>query len=1065
MKSTETPERRIVYVGAPVGLALVLSASLFGTGCGADAGPGKADGGCVAGQVGCPCSDGEPCDQCECVNGVCADCTRGAIGCVCLDNGMCNAGGVCGADRVCAACENGQKSCACKRGELCNDRLVCQQNLCVDNPCPDGSRGCPCKAGKVCNGNLHCGDNQLCADCTNDIVTCPCDAASQCQNHLVCDVASQQCREALTCVKLACVAHRQCQAGEAGIDSACLERCDDGWRWNSGDRACDELTCTPSAPLSIADDCASSRRECLSGVGGGAVCGGCLSGFTDEGGTLAECRVVKTCALQGCDAENRLCTQETSHTDAACGGCKEGWVDNGGTCFVTSCNPAEPGSIVALCAGIRRACDASATSAACGACLPGNLEDAQHICRELRSCDPQDLDCAGKLRSCEGSLPTQSCGACVPGAQVDPQDPTRCVPSPTCTTTTCSDPTPFCIDDGGGAHHCEAAKCGPGEAWSTFTSPPSCVTCYVNCTDSSESKTGRVWPYTLQGSTECLCETKPGSYWENAGKTTYACDRDGDGWVRKEGREKVRSSDAALRQNARCSLRTIDRFALENEYRQRMEIFLCKGDPFFATDVARCPSGLRTLDLYETARNDDQSLLDRSNDAVAPLYRANGVGRRLRANEVSSLTRACISTTADYNDNALSDIGEWHGNMTATDPDQLLFQNFGYYLELDRGHFEVGASVFSGSFVIQERPRCDAQAGKLALNYGPAAGEYWKECARSRDATYNGADQTPDLGMEFARWSCEGASGTCPIPPPPTETAPQAGQVPAHGACQVSGPLVDSECVQSGAQWPCVNGAVWRGMSHHSQFKCVVVSSSPSTTEPHLAAADINGKNYVLNMCRVSCPPGDPTCAADCSGLGCAASSGAPQSAPETNEPVLSCAAQASAADGQVGLVAVAYGGGTDYAKGCVNEWQPVSSVDPNREPLVRPWRSLCPGWTNDPTSVLGQDNQLNFGELQCGCGNNYGGLDCKVGCPGDPAAGGEVHLSPGYQSTPRQGVWLCGDFAASACVGASCAEAFQGVDNQGVQTNIHGEIPSSTGNGTSMCQDPSNCSTGFSVR
>ena len=104
------------------------------------------------------------------------------------------------------------------------------------------------------------------------------------------------------------------------------------------------------------------------------------------------------------------------------------------------------------------------------------------------------------------------------------------------------------------------------------------------------------------------------------------------------------------------------------------------------------------------------------------------------------------------------------------------------------------------------------------------------------------------------------------MPPPPTAAAPGLSGAPAHGLCEVTLPPVDAKCAVVGSAFPCLHGAVWRGMTHHSQFRCVVLNAEASNTEPRLAPLDVYGGQHRFSQCHVACPAGDPTCAADCAG-------------------------------------------------------------------------------------------------------------------------------------------------------------------------------------------------------
>ncbi|NOZ87436.1 MAG: hypothetical protein GXP49_14425 [Deltaproteobacteria bacterium] len=1057
---------------------------------------------CVNGTLGCPCKAGDSCDQGECVKGTCTDCGRGSLDCRCYDGGTCDSGLRCNTEGVCETCPAGEKECPCRtEGDECDGELICDNDVCIENPCPDGTDGCPCRSeGDKCDQDMYCNDDKLCAQCSNDIEGCPC-TNGECQNDLVCDQDDKNCRKAKKCEDLSCADHQACQEGDPGKDATCLEECDDGWRWNQQSSACDELNCKASDPNSIADDCASKNRTCQEQQAGGAVCGACLTGFTDLGGSLDTCRAVLTCDDQGCSTKNRECTPEGDHQDAACGDCLTGFTDEGGTldacrtvltcddqgcaakhrdctpgtdhqdaqcgsclenyseaggeCYEVNCDDGAPASILSQCDADFRECVKDETGGAhCGLCKPGYAENESHECQETMNCDINDpnhnLDCESLNRVCVDNGDFDECGECKEGTAQDPNDPNKCIPPITCADIECGDQ--FCIEGGPGENaHCESNQCSNGQAYSEWSSK--CVDCPA-CDPNVDGNTGRVWPYTLKDSNRCICETKDGYYWsEGSERGPKPCDLDQDGWLRAPARDAVNSGDPAISQNARCVLRKVDRFVLENELGQRKEIFLCDGDPLFAEDPADCPSGTRTIDLYETIRNDDQVTLE-SDTTVAPYYEQGGKGRALRAEEVNSLTKACISVAADYNDNGISDISEWHGMPVASlGADEYVFVNFSYYIELYRSWYEAGStSLLKGQYVISERKRC--LAGDLALTYGDqGTSDYWRECTRSRDASYSGKGdpQSPDFGMDFARWSCSESTGSCPVPPPPTLEESQGGAIPKHGFCEVPEPPTDG---------------VWRGMSHHSQFKCVLVSTDPPNNPPTELRLDpsVFGTEYAFNTCHVKCPDGDDICTSDCpDGDPRCATSSEYDTSVQPASPVLECELQAGAPDnGSIGFALVLFTsntGGTSYVRGCIDEWSPTTVTgDGTSDPEVSAWRSLCPGWSANPAGATGKGSSGNFGKLQCGCTENYGGPSCDLGCP-DPLLHVQ-YIDGEYHGTPREGFWMCGDFSGSSytSLDPEYGPALVGKDGNGGVYVLKGEVPADTPtDGTVLYQEKCN--------
>jgi hypothetical protein len=1027
---------------------------------------------CPEGSVGCPCKAGATCDAGECLDGACVDCVRGAVGCVCFDNGTCDAGARCGAANTCEACPAGEQGCPCGDGDACDGALLCQNGVCAVDPCPAGTSGCPCDASDACQDDLRCGDDGQCAPCTNDLPGCPCDEGT-CTNHLVCDDADDTCREPVTCADAGCASHQACEQAE-GHDAACLAACDPGYAWNAGTGACDalpEANCQEGTAGSILAECEAAHRACVE-TGDGAECGACLAGFTDDGRGRGGCRAVATCQGLGCADQHRACTPEGEHADATCGACLDGFVDTDGACVEVpepTCEPGLPGSIATDCAQQHRACVPAEGDAPahCGDCLEGFAQTDFGDCVPEATCE--SLGCAAQNRQCLGTDPFRFCGGCLEGTIPSRADPDVCAPPATCLTVTCP-AGQYCIDGGPVQNAtCIDAKCATGQAWSenASTGAGTCIDCTVSCGDDA-GETGRIWLYTLAGGlggSSCICETMAGYYWDDGERRPKPCDADHDGWTRVAARDYVDSSDRTLAQNARCGVRAIDRFTLRNEYRQQLDVRLCADGTLQAAYDGSAPCATRTVPLYESVRNDDRDRLNQETQTLAPAYAfdTNGatMGRRLRAEEVNALTRAC-TVSGDYNDNEVSDLAEWHG-LPDLEGDAALFAEFSYFVELANGYYADNAAPGPGRWVIEERARCGSVPAHEAIPfaYPDDEGAYWRQCTRSRDATFDPTDgpDTPDFGMDFARWSCPAAKGGCPIPPPPTDDPPVPGVQPENGLCQVALPPLDGECLQEGTPWACVDGAVWRGLSHHSQFRCVHVDDEASAEEPRLAPPDFV-EEWHLNRCRVVCPESDPACAQDCSGTTCAASSGTGSvAAANPWYPVLQCERVEAPQPGAVGFALARHRDlPPPYVRGCVNEWAPDTIVGPGNgtlDPVVAAWRGRCPGWTADPEGTLGQGDPNDFGRLQCGCGTNYGGPSCDLGCPT-----AELHTNPGYQATPRAGWWMCGHFNATAYPEPDpvLGPALVGPDGAGSTWVLRGEVPLNPTEARPLCQAADHC-------
>ncbi|MEO1269158.1 MAG: hypothetical protein AAFX99_13735, partial [Myxococcota bacterium] len=280
---------------------------------------------CQPGELTCTCAEGDVCSEGLCMDGMCAECEVGVEECPCFRNGTCSESLRCNAEtELCEVCPPGEQTCACDEG-TCTDGLICSSDLCVPETCGNspGREGCPCDAGNLCNEGLTCTDGGMCAPCSNDIVDCPCDEEGECTNDLVCDDEEELCRDEVVCDDLDCVANQQCDEGESGIDASCLEACLPGYTWNGATGMCDrviEANCTLGAEGNLLDQCADLNRTCVT-IDGGAECGPCVDGLTDEEGTLETCRAVVTCTELDCSANNRSCDEASGQTDASCGSC------------------------------------------------------------------------------------------------------------------------------------------------------------------------------------------------------------------------------------------------------------------------------------------------------------------------------------------------------------------------------------------------------------------------------------------------------------------------------------------------------------------------------------------------------------------------------------------------------------------------------------------------------------------------------------------------------------------------------------------------------------------------
>jgi hypothetical protein len=223
--------------------------------------------------------------------------------------------------------------------------------------------------------------------------------------------------------------------------------------------------------------------------------------------------------------------------------------------------------------------------------------------------------------------------------------------------------------------------------------------------------------------------------------------------------------------------------------------------------------------------------------------------------------------------------------------------------------------------VIAERSRCDGDLFALGYDeltsYDPEqASSYWRSCTRRRDPSFDADGER--AGNDFAQWDCDARHGSCPVTPPPHPTIDaSAGLDPddvllrQHGLCELGGvPPADG---------------IWRGMNHHSQFKCVAVSQQdPGLPRRWATPSEFDASGtLVMNDCHAQTCDG----VADCQ-------ESRRTDELDTSQPLFQCEARPGGArpqPGEVGWAAVRYQpyghvddtGARDslqYAGSCVNE-------------------------------------------------------------------------------------------------------------------------------------------------
>lgn len=906
-------------------------------------------------------------------------CTPGEIGCAC-DDGACTEGRC--ADDLCVDCPAGTLRCPCPADGACAEGLVCEQDLCAEDRCPPGALDCPCD-GDACDEGLTCMDSTCVPvpECAPGSLDCPCD--------------DDGCAAPLVCINDVC---RDCPPDVVGCPCA--------------DGACD----------------------------GGLVC------------ARGACREAIGCADAGCGPFQQ-CAEAVDGADAAClEACAEGydWDPAAEACVeqAPTCAAGAPTSIAGQCADQNRTCVEGEGGAACGPCVPGHREDGGAcVIDDRANCadDPDDahsirVDCAVQQRACVEAADGARCGACLEGLVEDPSTGgcraldafAECAVEADCAEgLVCSGRAP--ADDA----RCLPPACAEGETFDLGAGA-----CTDRCDCQGPGQTGRPWPVT-DWNGDCVCETAAGFFFNTAAGSRRAepCDADGDGWTRRSAFAHIESPDEAVRLNARCPLRTIDRVLLVNEAGQVLPL-----------TVETLSNGLAQVEpLYETDETDvDAEAIERQEVAYG--------ARRFRAAELNPLTKACVSALDDFNDNGISDVREHHRDLAGGQRAWMAtFIAAAYFVELHTGRYQPPEDGDGpGAYVIAERSRCD---GALPLTYPADEGPYSASCWRRRDAGYEAAEP---LGYDFQRWSCAEPDGACGVQAMPA-AARSIDAVPAHGTC---------DDLDADALGP------WRGMGHASQFKCVEVveDQAPQVQgfQRRRGALRLSAggeQRLLLNACALTaCAEGDAGCV-----------EAVTDEAVNPAQPVVSCETAATddpaALVGAVGFVTLGFQGydrTAEYAGGCVSE--------------QAEWPELCPGFDRSrPGATVGVGNPRNGGRIICGCGVNYGGAGCDVGCPDEQLHfGGTAPLDQpgcvdGYCVSSadetgldggRLGFWMCGDFTASAFADApppvegepeqapAVRDAFHAETPQGVFT-VRGHIPTFGTDRAALCEqvdDEGNC-------
>jgi hypothetical protein len=913
---------------------------------------------------GCPppeCETGPDCTGGQiCVSNACEACAADAE-CVAYGSDYTCTNGACTAP---VTCDDGDEGCACFANNTCNGDLVCDNGTCTQQDCTAGDEGCECFPNNTCNGSLEC-QAGTCVDpggmmdggdppCPAGTRGCECDN-NTCLAGGVCG-DDDVCRDPVSCDNAGCVANQVCTPSAPGTDAVCDAACVPGYTWNGVscdadvNANCDVTDAGAPANGSIADDCTNQNRECDAGPP--AACGDCLAGNVEHEGV---CEAPYQCSNLNCASTNEECIEGDATTDAECGNCLPGYYRNTmGVCVLgASCTPGAIDDITASCTAQNRVCDDSGAQAQCGDCVDGTYVDlGPGPCQLYVSCQDATLSaqCAAENRNCDDTV-QGDCTTCLDTyVEVDG----NCLP------TLCAD-----FDEAAcmGNQSCQPgdvgtnmpATCGgdaclPDQALNPQNG--NCVPCDCWNTfpdDEKEGLTGIRYPeVSAQG--ECFCETLPGWFFD--GSSAQRCDLDDDGWVRQSARAFMLWPEGDVRrQAAKCGAPSGNVYTVPTISTIRMVNELGE-----TKTVTVSPA----VEVYESDRNDDQAAVDA--DATAPRYGADTVNhRRLTAKELNSFTKACVAG-GDYNDNEASDSEEYQGQtVVSTLAGAQTFTRYSYFIELASGRFDPASP---GTYIIEERARTD----DVPFNTGSGS-TYWQTCARKPDADFVQA-------TEYARTNDFAGVSPCGFD--------------AYPACAPG------------------DSIRFVGMNHHSQFKCVTISTAIDTSPNTITPTDFTAAGHYMNTCFV--PTND---------TGTDLGMGQPTTPPVDCE----TATTQNPPNNSTGFAVMGFAHdnrGDAYERGCVNECSESTNSCPHcaltyDNCAMSPTMNLiqCQVAPDTWGMLPGQEHEDSAPMMplwNCGCDLGHGGNGCEVACPeAYRMTAGDV------TSNPRTGYWMCLEPTASS--------------------------------------------------
>jgi hypothetical protein len=827
--------------------------------------------------------------------------------------------------------------------------------------------------------------------------------------NLVCD--NGQCRVASRCpgpglagVAIECLSHQACVDGGPDADSSCLDMCDPGFVWDGV--ACAEQvapqTCLndPSDPNARGDDCAAGEHRACAIVDAAAVCSDCLPDWVPLEGA---CVPRVTCAELACNGRyNRDCVFGDANTHETCGGCKTGYLPEAMDCGrdicpcvangAASCDPAAPGAdyIGDDCEAAHRPCvppSADRPAAYCGESCeqrPGASfiwNPARQVCEPRVTCETaESVGCDALRRECDGADLSRhaACTACAPG-YASPDGGRQCAPIVACGPDSCPAGRSCRVIDG-------QIDCTGVEVCDRRTQVEvaggGCIDGCAPC-PAAAGLTGLLASGENPG---CLCESQPG-FAINENNLPVNCDKDGDLFMNVEAYSRLHFGEgqadaraATVRREARCVEHRIREFRLIPE-----------SDPVHATRDVPISSLVPNRDfvpLVETSRNDREDRLANERQD-APNYPG---GHEFDPRELNPLVKFCASPSADYNDNGVPDVRDIG----------LPGQEHGLPLEVAAAYFQMSffAETHTMTFdnwdapsqiIVRERPRLDGGADSVPFS-GDGGSEFWRQCLRRRDSLADDPDlasTTP--GLDFA-----------------TFVEPQGHT----------------------------------GMTHHSQFKCLVATPpgdvrlrGDTEAPPYVDLNELETR-YIPQTCSVvpnragafECSPAVGPVGADTALWGIVRHIDYGNDAtvvcrdPVTGRDDSSVCGGMECRDG----LCVDPNLGGEYVRGCVNECEElrlgnfalgdpaacgvgvgVSGDETGYIAATCPQFDVCTGFADARFACQGL--ALQYGRLACGCGLNYTGERCEASCPDS-----ELVYSAGFNIATREGVWMCASIAGS---------------------------------------------------